>query len=33
MEPEATPFPRMDPVTRARRGEHARDLQRSLAAA
>ena len=33
MEPEETPYPRMDPTTRARRIEHARDLQRSLAGA
>ena len=30
MEPEATPYPRMDSTTRARRIEHARDVQRSL---
>ncbi|MDX6233324.1 MAG: glutamine synthetase, partial [Nocardioidaceae bacterium] len=33
MEPEATPYPRMDPATRAGRSEHARELQGSLAAA
>ena len=30
MEPEETPYPRMDPTTRARRAEYARDVQRSL---
>jgi glutamine synthetase len=33
MATEVAPYPRMDPTTRARRVEHARDLQRSLAGA
>ncbi|MDX6629772.1 MAG: glutamine synthetase [Gaiellales bacterium] len=32
-EPDATPYPRMDPKTRARRVEHAWELQRSLSEA